>query len=276
MSENRTEEGRRRTYGRSPPFPFIPLGKAVDRLHEFDTHSRGHPLRVPIALSAWGYGEKSSGGAQTLAALKAFGLMTELPDGEHQRVQVSETGKRLLRSPPESVRMEILKKAALTPKLISEFWGPWGCARPPDAECLWTLRDQRGFTTDAAMRFISVYDDTLRYAGLAQPGNMTQGQADVHEDIGTRERSEPEDTLGQSPLPPPVAARKREGELMEGERELTTGLLSKNASFRLIVTGKVGEKEIKLLIRKLELDKEILAEADEVPTDLKQSDDDPN
>lgn len=48
---------------------------------------------------------------------------------------------------------------------------------------------------------------------------------------------------------------------MEGERELTTGLLSKDASFRLIVSGKVGEKEIDLLIRKLQLDKEILAEA---------------
>jgi len=45
-----------------------------------------------------------------------------------------------------------------------------------------------------------------------------------------------------------------------GERELTTGLLSKDASFRLIVSGKVGEKEIERLIRKLEFDKEILAD----------------
>jgi hypothetical protein len=47
---------------------------------------------------------------------------------------------------------------------------------------------------------------------------------------------------------------------MEGERELTTGLLSKGASFRLIVSGKIGVKEIERLIKKLELDKEILAE----------------
>lgn len=49
---------------------------------------------------------------------------------------------------------------------------------------------------------------------------------------------------------------------MSGERELTTGLLSKDASFRLIVNGHVGEKEIDRLIRKLQLDKEILAEID--------------
>jgi hypothetical protein len=47
---------------------------------------------------------------------------------------------------------------------------------------------------------------------------------------------------------------------MEGERELTTGLLSKEVSFRLIVSGAVGVKEIEMLIKKLELDKEILAD----------------
>jgi hypothetical protein len=40
----------------------------------------------------------------------------------------------------------------------------------------------------------------------------------------------------------------------------TTGLLSKDANFRLIVSGHVGVKEIERLIKKLELDKEILAE----------------
>ncbi len=50
---------------------------------------------------------------------------------------------------------------------------------------------------------------------------------------------------------------------MAGERELTTGLLSKDASFRLIVSGAIGVKEIERLIKKLELDKEILAETTE-------------
>ena len=49
---------------------------------------------------------------------------------------------------------------------------------------------------------------------------------------------------------------------MEGEREFTTGMLSKEASFRLIVSGPVGVKEIERLIKKLELDKEILEEVD--------------
>lgn len=54
---------------------------------------------------------------------------------------------------------------------------------------------------------------------------------------------------------------------MAGERELTTGLLAKDASFRLIVTGQVGVKEIERLIKKLEFDKEILADQDDRPSD---------
>ena len=50
---------------------------------------------------------------------------------------------------------------------------------------------------------------------------------------------------------------------MAGERELTTGLLAKEASFRLIVRGKIGVKEIERLIQKLEIDKEIPANQDE-------------
>jgi hypothetical protein len=46
---------------------------------------------------------------------------------------------------------------------------------------------------------------------------------------------------------------------MQDERELTTGLLSKTASFRLIVSVQVGVAEIERLIKKLEIDKEILA-----------------
>jgi hypothetical protein len=44
---------------------------------------------------------------------------------------------------------------------------------------------------------------------------------------------------------------------MEGERELTTGLIPKSASSRLIVTGKIGPKEIDTLLRKLAIDMDI-------------------
>jgi hypothetical protein len=66
--------------------------------------------------------------------------------------------------------------------------------------------------------------------------------------------------------PPHEAAGKQRERLilMEGERELTTGMLAKDASFRLIVNGKIGVKEIERLIQKLQIDKEILADQDDI------------
>jgi hypothetical protein len=45
------------------------------------------------------------------------------------------------------------------------------------------------------------------------------------------------------------------------QRILTKGMLSKASTFEIIVSGQIGLKELDMLIRKLELDKEILAEA---------------
>jgi hypothetical protein len=55
---------------------------------------------------------------------------------------------------------------------------------------------------------------------------------------------------------PASGATRREGEGHAGERELTTELPAREASFRLIASGKVAVKEIERLIQKPEIDKE--------------------
>lgn len=69
------------------------------------------------------------------------------------------------------------------------------------------------------------------------------------------------------PTPPkPQAApelRRPELALTAGERELSSGMLAAGASFRLLVKGRVGVREIERLIRKLELDRDILADEEE-------------
>ena len=47
------------------------------------------------------------------------------------------------------------------------------------------------------------------------------------------------------------------------DREFMSGVLAKDASFRLIVRGNIGVKEIERLIEKLEIDRQILAEQDD-------------
>jgi hypothetical protein len=156
------------------------------------------------------------------------------------------------------VRNEIIKTSALRPKVIRKYWSAWGTERGSDGACLDRLMDD-GFSSNGARQFLKVYDETIAFAKLSTSDKLPSTDTeDESEGAGA--------DLGRDPPPPPPPGGSK-AKLMAGERELTTGLLSKEANFRLLVSGPVGVKEIERLIAKLELDKEILAEAD-APDDL--------
>ena len=94
----------------------------------------------------------------------------------------------------------------------------------------------------------SASDNRNGLAAAGEEGNALKANT-INPDIAVR---------NILPLPPVSKAK-----ILGGERELTTGILSKDANFRLIVSGPVGVKEIERLIAKLELDKEILATSDD-------------
>lgn len=251
---------------RSPSFPFIPLGTAVDRLIAFDAKFGRHPTPANKVGLAWGFKEGSSQADQTLAALRSFGLVIYKGIGPKREVSISEEGRTYLRAEQEVTKASIIKSAALRPRLIRKLWLDWREDRPIDPIALEKLKFDFKFSDSGAPAFLKIYDATVAYAKLSAsdkvPDNLDQ------------EDEEPEGENGgksgnlHNP-PPPLSPIKRDPvKLMEGERELTTGLLSKDANFRLIVSGTVGVKEIERLIAKLELDKEILAETDDEPGSL--------
>ena len=147
---------------------------------------------------------------------------------------------------------------------MARFWPTWNADRPPNAVCLDDLVLKHKFNDKAAPIFLKVYDDTIAFAGLTTSDKITSVDEDKEgEDEG--DDIDPADG-SRDDTPPRHPLWQKELKIMASERELTTGLLAKDASFRLIVTGKIGVKEIERLIKKLELDKEILAESDEPET----------
>src|SRR6478672_3684481 len=60
---------------RSPSFPFVGLREALDRARAFYEAEQRNSARIETAASHWGYSPKSSGGKQTIAALRSFGLL---------------------------------------------------------------------------------------------------------------------------------------------------------------------------------------------------------
>jgi hypothetical protein len=243
---------------RSPSFPYIGLTKALERAAAIYAHARRHDARVADVAAAWGLAPKSSGTLQTIAALLAYGLLEDQGSGEARKLKITDLAFKALEDQRPGAREGALAEAAMKPKLIAEYVEKWKDGRPADAICISELRIDRGFTEDGAKAFLRVFDDT---GGFTKASN-----SDINNDIPYGAiRQEREKIVDNSPadqrLPPkPAPTRQTKGTLMEGERELTTGLLSKDASFRLIVSGNVGVKEIERLIKKLELDKEILAD----------------
>jgi hypothetical protein len=238
---------------RSPAFPQVPLGEAVERLTAFEKYFGRHPASLEKAGLAWGikqYGD-------ILASLRYFGFIQYTGGSNSRQVVITEDGRNLLRAQQDSVKQQILKRAAIRPKEMAKFWSVWGDDRPPDPICIDQLVMDNGFSDRGAPLFLRSYDATIAFAGLAQTDKIapdSAGGADVEEAEPERPAEIPERRA------PPAT---RGVAIMEGERELTTGLLSKDASFRLIVSGPIGVKEIEMLIKKLGIDKDILADEDE-------------
>lgn len=257
---------------RSPSFPFIGLTKALDRARAVYSNARRHEVRIGDLASSWGIGAKSSGTAQTLAALLAYGLLEDQGSGEGRKFKVTDLAFKALEDQRPGAREAALAEAALKPKLIAEYVDKWRGGRPADGICISELRIDRSFTEDGAKLFLKVFDDTVGFTKAGQSDKqiditeLPDGQNDVESGEIAADKSK-----AVTPPPKPTVDPgwpKAKVALMEGERELTTGLLAKDASFRLIVSGNIGVKEIERLIKKLELDKEILADQDEEEDDF--------
>lgn len=174
---------------RSPAYPFISLKVAVDRLVTLEAYFGRHPVAALKAGLAWKMKPESSQAGQTLASLKAFGFVEYQGAGDARVAVLTEDGRNYIRAQQDSIKKEILKRSALKPKAIHQYWQKWGSDRLPDLICIDELVLKGGFSDSGAPIFLKVYDDTIAFAGLAQ--------SDKIDDIGGEDDED-------SPLPPPL------------------------------------------------------------------------
>jgi hypothetical protein len=149
---------------RSPSFPFIGLMEAVARARGFYDAEKAHSVRPEVALAHWGYGPNSSGGRQTLAALRAYGLLQD----DQGMVRLSDRALRLLRDAGDSPeRAELLRQAALAPPLHARMWERYGADLPLDKSLRpWLVLELR-FNEGSVEDFLRSYKETVSFAGLA-------------------------------------------------------------------------------------------------------------
>jgi len=178
MAENETQGKAKRD--RSPSYPSINLGTAIDRLIAMDEHFKRHPAPVSKIGLAWGIKPASSQASSTVAALKSFGLVEYQGSGADLKATLTDEGRTYLRAQQDAIKQAILTQVVLKPKAIAKYYGEWGIPRPIDAVCLDELVLKGGFSQAGAETFLKVYDASIAYAKLGSSDSIINKEDDNH------------------------------------------------------------------------------------------------
>lgn len=148
-------------------FPFINLEKALARASQlFEADSRGREMTLTAAFQVWEYSDKSSGGFQTIAALKMYGILKEAAGGDSRKIALSDLALRYFRDEREDEKAKIAREFALKPKLIAALWPEWSTNPPADAIARSHLKAERMLSDQGARSLLAIYKDNLAFTEL--------------------------------------------------------------------------------------------------------------
>lgn len=251
---------------RSPNYPSISLGDAIESMKPvYEKERRARFPRLSLAAHL-GYSSLNGRALSKIGALRAYGLI----DGREDALSVSKRAIALIEAPKDSEDfLSALHEAFNAPALFSSILTEHGDETPSPQSLRWWLAKQ-GYVGDAADKALKVYLDSSELVnsiggGYVQPV-ATEPPSDEKPAFTSFEnvfdsvfRKPPG---GGRPAPPQRPGAAQEGLAVGAqERVLQSGLLSKGASYRLIVSGHIGKAEFEKLLAKLNLDRDILVDA---------------
>lgn len=181
---------RKRT--RSPAYPFINLETALERAKQFHDNEQRNAANVTVAATHWGFAEGSSYAAQTIASLIYFGLMQDEGTGDRRTVQLTQTALRILldNRPDSQERAQLIKQAALTPKIHKQLWDKgWTALSDANLRHRLLFEWETPFNENAIDGFIAEYKSTIAFAKLVESDKITS-------DDGVKPKLEEENTSG--------------------------------------------------------------------------------
>ena len=258
---------------RSPTFPFISLERALERAKQFYAEERRGIAPFTRAVMHWGYSDSSSGGLQTVSALKSYGLLNEMGgSGKQRQLQLSELALHiLLDSRSDSTdRDRYIQVAAVSPTIAAEVHQKWPGRLPGDSTINHFLVLEKRFGEASAASAIQILKENQTFAKL----DFVDMQSLPNENEVNEPPALPQLTQSRSPVSAVPAAmgnsvpmdtqpREVSVSMAAGEKEWLRGTLSKTVSYRLIVSGELGAREIGKLIKLLEAQKAVLDDDDD-------------
>jgi hypothetical protein len=164
-------------------FPFINLEKAIARARElYDADQRGNEMPISGAFAVWKYSEKSSGGFQTVAALKMYGLLEDAGSKEARKVKLTKHALDYFRDEREEMRAGKLKAFATNPGLFAILFNKhWGAEVPNDAVARSQLKVDGELNEQSARAALGIYKENMAFAKLKGDGIIQELQQNADE-----------------------------------------------------------------------------------------------
>lgn len=196
---------------RSPNYPAMGLRRALERTKElYDAYKRG-AIPLMVALQKWNYKQAMGLAAQTVAALKAYGLIDVEGDGDKKTIKVTDRSQMILGGHPD--KLKLLRQAALAPAVFKEMWEKQNSGTETDEAMTVYLQWDRNFNPESIGGLIADFRDTISFAELVASDKMGEESAGVRpqddppaEDpsAGSKNMQSTIIPLSTNPKPPPA------------------------------------------------------------------------
>ncbi|PHR61265.1 MAG: hypothetical protein COA43_04625 [Robiginitomaculum sp.] len=166
--------------GRSPAYPFASLDKMLGRIQAvYDMGVQDNAYPAGTFYKAWGYGAKSSGARQTMAALNHFGLVEYMGRGDERKIALTPLALSIVQDKrPNSIeRDNAIKQAALTPAIHSKLYEKFPPPFPDNVFVEHYLVTDAGYNETASQALLKQYMRTIEFAHLDKPDSLSKSDS---------------------------------------------------------------------------------------------------
>lgn len=242
---------------RSPRYPQIGLREAISKAAA--VYKADHRNKIPKDLVAqhMGYGGLNGASLGIVSAVSKYGLL----DGGRDAMWITPRAVDILeREQGDPERVAAIRAAAAEPDLFRELDENFP-GKVSDSALRSFLIAKRDFLPDSAVKLIRAYRETRELVD-AECGAYDSASSELESEPMQAAEATPTAAPQAAPQPLPLA-QEQPYVSVAGEREWLRGPLSRDTTYRLVVSGDMGPKQIGKLIKLLQAQQAVLEDDDD-------------